>query len=113
MTSFDELLNNKPTLEWKERMDEEDDIFTEENIRAADQVLNHYMTRLKALTNPSQEEVMECVEEVVISLNELNEKYDYFIETEEREELCEFIDEAAQLAGVHSDEDITEEWREW
>lgn len=113
MTSFDELLNNKPTLEWKERMDEEDDIFTEENIRAADQVINHYTTRLQALSNPSQEEVMECVEEVVISLNELNEKYDYFIETLEREELCEFIDEAARIAGVDSEEDITEEWREW
>ncbi|PFE03695.1 hypothetical protein COE15_16830 [Bacillus cereus] len=47
----------------------------------------------------------ECVEKVVVSLNELNEQYDFFIETLEREELYEFI--------VEVEEDITEEWREW
>ncbi|WP_197030417.1 hypothetical protein [Bacillus sp. UNC437CL72CviS29] len=47
----------------------------------------------------------ECVEKVVVSLNELNEQYDFFIETLEREELSEFI--------VEVEEDITEEWREW
>jgi hypothetical protein len=33
----------------------------------------------------------------------------------EREELADFIDKAAKLAGLHikEDEDITEEWREW
>jgi hypothetical protein len=33
----------------------------------------------------------------------------------EREELCEFIDKAAKVAGLKVDQgvDITEEWREW
>ncbi|WIY60546.1 hypothetical protein QRY57_22410 [Bacillus arachidis] len=48
--------------------------------------------------------MLECVEKVVVSLNELNEQYDFFIETLEREELYEFI--------VEVEEDITEEWRE-
>jgi hypothetical protein len=43
----------------------------------------------------------------------LNEKYDSFIETLEREELCDFIMEKAQNAGLETEEDITEEWREW
>lgn len=31
----------------------------------------------------------------------------------EREELCEYIIEAANIAGLESDEDITEKWRDW
>lgn len=56
---------------------------------------------------------MQVVKEVVIKLNELNIEHDYFIETMEREDLYEFIDIAARIAGLESEEDITEEWREW
>lgn len=40
---------------------------------------------------------------------------DNFIETMEREELAEFIEKAARLAGLEIEDgyDITEEWREW
>lgn len=112
--TFEELTKNKPTLEWKQRMDEDDDLFTEENINATNEVLDSYINSLKELKdNPTEEEVLECVKKVVISLNELNENYDYFIETIEREELYEFITEAARIAGFESEEDITEDWREW
>ncbi|MGN7939543.1 hypothetical protein [Virgibacillus sp. 6R] len=58
---------------------------------------------------PKKKEIMKFVKDIVISLNELNEKYDYFIETMEREELCNYIIEVASIAGLKSDEDITEE----
>lgn len=112
--TFKELTKNKPTLEWKKRMDEDDDLFTDENINATNQVLDTYINSLKELgDNPTEEEIFECVKKVVISLNELNDTYDYFIETMEREELCEYIIEAAGIVGLESEEDITEEWREW
>ena len=111
---FEELSKNKPTVEWKQRMDEGDDLFTDENINATNEVLNSYINSLKKLgDNTTEEDILEGVKEVVINLNELNEKYDYFIETMEREELCDFIIEAARIAGFESEEDITEEWREW
>lgn len=61
------------------------------------------------------EQIMKAVEEVVVSFNEMNVTNNYFIETMEREELADFIDKAARLAGldIGEDEDITEEWREW
>lgn len=112
--TFEELAKNKPTVEWKQRMDEDDDFFTDENINATNEVLDTYLNNLKELENNStEEEILESVKIVVISLNELNDNYDYFIETMEREELCEFIIEAASIAGLESEEDITEEWREW
>lgn len=113
--TLEELTKNKPTVEWKQRMDEyDDDIFTEENISATNAVLNSYTKRLIELkNNSSSAEIMDCVKEVVLKLNELNEKYDYYIDTMEREELCDFIIEAAQLVGLEAEEDITEKWREW
>ena len=112
--TFEELAKNKPTVEWKQRMDEDDDIFTDENIKATNEVLDTYINNLKEHGNKlTEEEIVECVRKVVLSLNELNDRYDYFIETTEREELCEFITEAASIAGLDFEEDITEEWREW
>lgn len=60
--------------------------------------------------NPTEVEIMQVVKEVVIKIND---EHDYFIETMEREDLHEFIDTAARIAGLESEEDITEECREW
>jgi hypothetical protein len=111
--TFEQLRQNKPTAEWLER-DEDGEFFNEENIQATNEVLDAYVTRLEKLGgNPAEAEVMKAVEEVVTRLNELNEEYEAYIETLEREELCEFIDAVARLAGLESEGDITEEWREW
>ena len=110
---MEELKNNKPTAAWQQRM-EDDEIFTVENIKATDEILDTYMNRLKdSVDKTSEQDILEYVKEVVIGLNELNEQFDYFIETLEREELCEFIIKAANAAGLETEEDITEEWREW
>ncbi|HDR3901189.1 MULTISPECIES: hypothetical protein [Bacillus] len=111
--TFDELKKNKPITSWVE-YDEDGEFFTEENISATNTVLDTYINNLQRLgENPTEVEVMQVVKEVVIKLNELNIEHDYFIETMEREDLYEFIDIAARIAGLESEEDITEEWREW
>jgi len=109
----EELKNNKPTAAWQQRM-EDDEIFTVENIKATDEILDTYINRLEgSVDKMSEQDILEYVQEIVIGLNELNEQFDYFIETLEREELCEFIIKAANAAGLETEEDITEEWREW
>ena len=110
---MEELKNNKPTAAWQQRM-EDDEIFTVENIKATDEILDTYINRLEgSVDKMSEQGILEYVQEIVIGLNELNEQFDYFIETLEREELCEFIIKAANAAGLETEEDITEEWREW
>ncbi|PDZ69175.1 hypothetical protein CON30_06275 [Bacillus cereus] len=111
--TFDELKKSKPTTSWVE-YDEDGKFFTEENISATNKVLDTYINHLEQLgENPTEVEVMQVVKEVVIKINELNIEHNHFIETMEREDLYEFIDTAAQIAGLESEEDITEEWRKW
>ena len=102
-----------PTQEWKMRMDDGDDFFTEQNIAATETVLHDYVNGLSLLQEPSDEEIIEKVKGTVLRLNALNEKYGFFIETLAREELHDFIMGKAQRSGLKTDEDITEEWRDW
>jgi hypothetical protein len=113
-TMYVQHSNHKmPTVLWRERMEEGDDMFSDEALVASEKALQQYVAGLQALHNSTEEEIKEKVKEVVTEFNRLNEEYGYFIETMEREELYEFIDEKAQEAGLESDDDITEEWREW
>ncbi|MEK4361525.1 hypothetical protein MKX68_03295 [Paenibacillus sp. FSL M8-0212] len=111
------LVHEKPTQLWNERMIEGgDELFTEERLLMSDKALDHFINQLIALQEKKDsEQIIKAVEEVVVAFNEMNEANDYFIETMEREELADFIDKAARLAGldIQEDEDITEEWREW
>lgn len=113
------LLCEKPTIVWKERMIEYgDDLFTEEILELCDQVLSIFINKLEALDQSNvnrDQEILEYIKQAVIAFNELNDENDYFIETMEREELAEFIDNAARAAGLTVEKgfDITEEWREW
>ena len=102
-----------PTQEWRIRMDDGDDQFTKENISATETVLQGYTDKLSQLREPSKKQIVREVKEVVLCLNALNEEYNFFIETLEREELHDFIMKKAQQTGLEIEEDITEEWREW
>ena len=58
---------------------------------------------------------MKHVKTLVLALNKLNEKTDYcLLETEERESICEIIQESAIACGLSDpSDDITEEWRDF
>ena len=47
------------------------------------------------------------------TLNALDEKYDGFIETGEREDLCREINEIVHAAGLRGCDGMADEWREW
>ncbi|MDV3427323.1 MAG: hypothetical protein LIR50_09635 [Bacillota bacterium] len=112
--TLQDMRNNKPTEEWRESLEEGDELFTEESITESERALDDFIDGLIALKDDKNEDkIMELVAKVVSEFNTLNDKYDYYIETLEREDLCDFIMEAAQTAGLETDEDITEEWREW
>lgn len=113
---LDKLRNKKPTFQWKQRMSEGDDIFNDENISETSKQLDVYIDNLKdAVLKRNSKSIYNSVKKNVLSLNKLNEKLDYFIETTEREELCKFIDECIIATGFELENgfDMTQEWREW
>lgn len=110
--TMETLWANRPTLIWEERLNEGDDIYTLPAILAVDAALRQYANTLTR-SDKSEASVLAAVHDLVLRLNELDEEHDYFIETMEREELYDFIVAAAALVGYETDDDVTEEWREW
>lgn len=58
--------------------------------------------------------ILNIVKCAILKLNSLNAQCNgRLIETDQRELLCDIILHAASDAGLKTDDDITEEWREW
>lgn len=91
----------------------EDCGYTAEDIDACTAIIAAYVA---AVSRPvDSEAIMVAVQKTVMSLNALNEKcHAGLIETDQREMICEIINQAAEYAGFDpGSEDLTEEWREW
>ncbi len=102
----------RPTIYWREQFDNGSEFFTEENLQISDALLDRYVGKLEAAKN--ERDIWKAIEEVVTGFDDLNSSHDYFIETMEREDLAEYIQKAAEAAGLFYDGDVTEEWRsEW
>ena len=88
--------------------------YTQSDIDKCSQILDDYIDDLIAINeNPASYAIIEAVKTVVIKLNELNSTTN-IIETDQREHLCPFIQDAAITAGLPKPlNDITEEWRLW
>ena len=89
--------------------------YAQEHVDRCAEIVDAYMASLRALAAPDQVAIMQFVQTAVLQLNELNEVTEgALIETGEREALWELIQTAAVDSGlVTTEEDITEEWREW
>jgi hypothetical protein len=86
--------------------------------------LRPFEARLAALENPSDKDVFDVIKDVVLTLNEVNDEYDgAAYETDEREQLCAYIEQSLVEAGIDVDalaarhgltrHEITDEWRDW
>lgn len=119
IAKFRDLLADKVIggmLRYMDFFDEDEECpFTKEDVAKCEKILSDYLYSLNALTNPTNEEIMLCVQQAVLALNQLSEDTDYsMIETEERENIWELIQSSAVECGLQDPaEDITEQWREW
>ncbi|MBQ8447509.1 MAG: hypothetical protein IJX27_01095 [Clostridia bacterium] len=89
--------------------------YTEDDVEECKEILFDYIDALDELEDPTDEDIMAEVENVIVALNELNANTDdMLIETVEREAICEIIQDAAVECGLEEEyDDVTEEWREW
>lgn len=91
---------------------------------ATDDVLSAFESELRTLRSPSDDEVFAAVKRVMLALNAVNDRHaGAAYETGEREELCEYIDQALTEYGVDVPAlaarrglgryEIGDEWRDW
>ncbi|MGW5465580.1 hypothetical protein [Streptomyces sp. NPDC003996] len=99
-------------------------VFPEELLTATDAVLDVFETELPGLVDASDERVFVVVERVILALNAVNEAHNgNAFETDEREELCDYIDESLTEHGVDvvaltarhglGRYQLTDKWRKW
>lgn len=87
--------------------------YSEADIGQCGAILDAYLAKVRTAREGDVAFVMAAVEEAVVALNELSERCESLIETEQREQICELIRHSAAAVGVGDGEDLTEEWREW
>jgi hypothetical protein len=93
--------------------------YTQENCDKAQAVFDLLLDKLITLGwEANEKDKVELFKTAVLSLNDLNNEIDGLIETGEREDLCELIDQITMAAGLdpknYSDgEGLADEWRDW
>lgn len=98
-------------LDFIEGEDEPD--YSAEDVTACITILLEFMSTIQA-ENQTIESAKAHVKTLVLSLNSLNDSCDdCLIETDQREDICEFIQSVLSSANIHFEGDITETWREW
>jgi hypothetical protein len=133
----------RPTARWRSEIQEEaaalaagrlspDDaaaaeLWSEYLLTQTDLVLDGFDTAVQRLANPTDDQIMAVVRAVIIGLNRVNanleDRNETPYETEERDDLCAYIDESLEEAGIDLDDlaartgigryEFTDQWRQW
>jgi hypothetical protein len=130
----------RPTTSWRESIAEEARLVAEDPLEAEFAVMAElhpveamermdplFATFERAISRPatsSDQQIMDAVRELVEALNVLHHEFaDDLIATQERDEMCEYIDDALVDAGVDVDalcrrvgverDELTDDWRHW
>ncbi len=98
-------------------------LFPDELLTATDEVLDSFEDELPGLGEASDERVFVVVERVVLALNAVSESHnEAAFETDEREALCDYIDQSLNEHGVDvvltarqglGRYQLTDRWRKW
>jgi len=93
----------------------DDCTYTLRDVETCAMLLRNYLGELCAMWNPTDDRILQSAKQLVLALNRLNESTDFsIIETDQREAICQLIQESAVECGLKEyEEDITEQWRQW
>lgn len=99
-------------------------LFPERLLTATDAALDTFEDQLAGLGDADDEQVLAVVEHLVLALNTVDEAHNgSAFETDEREELCDYIDQSLTEHGVDvvaltarhglGRYQLTDKWRKW
>jgi hypothetical protein len=99
-------------------------LWPESLLNSTDAALMRFEDNLRTHTSPSDEDVFDTVRRLILTLNQINAQHGGAgYETDEREELCDYIDASLSESGIDVEAlaarsnigrwEITDTWRQW
>ena len=99
-------------------------LWPESLLNSTDAALTRFEDNLRTHTSPSDEDVLDTVKRLILTLNQINAQHGGAgYETDKREELCDYIDASLSESGIDVEAlaarknigrwEITDTWRQW
>jgi tRNA(Ile)-lysidine synthase TilS/MesJ len=111
------IKENLGIMSWVEKSENGLEQYTRNNCKKAEKIILDLIKQLENLGQNNLAEKKELIKNCVLKLNKFNDSLDgSFIETGEREELCDLFDNIADAVGINIQDyqdGITIEWRDW
>ena len=103
--SYKKLAKAKALDDWEE-------VVPKKLIKKCRKIIEKSVKAVEKLgASPKSSKVLKIIQRGVESLNELEDE-DSFIETDEREDLCDIFNQLANMAGIDEDS-VADRWRDW
>lgn len=116
-SELQKILDKLPIRGWTSKLEDGLLQYTKFNCQRAIAIIESLVRVLESNINNPKEEKIEYIKNAVIQFNHLNNELNgVFIETGEREELCDIFDNLADAVGIDTlfyEDGISYEWREW
>lgn len=111
------IKKNLDIMSWVEKSEDGLEQYTRKNCKKAETIILELIKQLENLVQGNLSKKKELIKNCVLELNKLNDSLDgCFIETGEREELCNLFDNIADAVGINIQDyrdGIASEWRDW
>ena len=111
------ISENLGIMSWVEKSEDGLQQYTHKNCRKAETIILDLIKQLESLGQNNLMKKESLIKNCVLSLNKFNDSLDgCFIETGEREELCNLFDNIAEAVDINVQnysDGIASEWRDW
>lgn len=117
LSELQSILKFSPIKNWIEKYEDGLEQYTPENCKKGEEIISNLVQKLEQNNNLNNNDKVDLIKSSVLEFNRLNDSLDgCFIETGEREELCEVFDNIADSVGINIqkyEDGIASEWRDW
>jgi len=111
------IRENLGIMSWTEKKEDGLEQYSKKNCKKAETIIIDLINHLEKVAENDFDLKEELIKQSVLKLNKLNDSLDgSFIETGEREELCDLFDNIADAVGLNVQDyqdGIASKWREW
>jgi len=83
-------------------------------IRASRRIMSKTVNALSSFgADPTEDALLPILQDCIESFNRIDKKFNNFIGTIEREDICEEFDKVVAACGLDPTDDLAESWRDW